>query len=279
MKIKLIADNQHKRQYKKLLTSEWSSEILKDSLLLIDDLLNSGGLSLGYSKRADKIDWERTILPYINLISLKINDDKFPVIPEKIPRRRSASKICNHNIVSEAVYDLIFPLSVKIGGFQNSDLKLEGDLDFFKDLKSLIFLLVSNYILPELAKEQMKEETELIICVLFLNALITWHDNPSHQNYLLSVLFDKLGWSDLYRLHLHNAFLLTSSEEHDYLTKAQAYWSALIDAQKFDDAEDFALKLLKNSKEEHFEEIKEIINLNFYFQKKSLRIVAKRTEL
>jgi len=267
MNIRLKADKEHKRQYKKLLSSEWSADTVKDSFLLTDDFLNSGGIPVSYSKKTAATDWKTDILPYRSLISLQINDEHFPVIPEKIPQRKSVSKIYRRNLVSEAVYNLTFPLSVKIGEFKNQPVKLEGDTDFLKDLKSLIILLASNYIIPELTKERMKEERDFIISILFLNTLITWHDNPAHQNYLLSVLFDKLGWSDLYRLYLHNAFKLTPPEEHDYLTKAQAYWSALIDENMFTEAEDFALKLLKNSKEEHFEEIKEIVSLTFHLQK------------
>ncbi|NJL60450.1 MAG: hypothetical protein HC887_13235 [Desulfobacteraceae bacterium] len=265
MNIKLTADKRHKRQYKKLLSSEWSLKTLKDSFLLIDDFLNSGGLSLRYSDRTDKFDWKVSMVPYMNLLLLQINDSNLPIIPSKIPQRKSKSKLNQYNLVAETVYDLVFPLSAKFGEFEN--LKPEGDLDFLKDLKSLIFLLASNYIIPELTKENMKEERDFIICVLFLNTLITWHDNPAHQNYLLSVLSDKLGWSDLYRFYLYNAFKLTSPDEHDYLTKAQAYWAALIDEGMFDDAEEFALRLLKNSGEKDFQEIKEIVSLTFHLRK------------
>ncbi|MCP4107121.1 MAG: hypothetical protein GY749_16535 [Desulfobacteraceae bacterium] len=266
MNIKLKADNYHKKQYKKLLCSEWRHDTVKDLFLLTDNFLNSGGLPVSYSKRPDAAEWEKNMLPYISLISDQIGAEYFPAVPKKIPERKSVTKIYRHRLVSEAVYNLTFPLSLKSGEFRNQTIKLNGDTDFLKDLKSLTVLLALNCIIPELAKERMKEEHDYIICILFLNTLITWHDNPAHQNYLLSVLFDKIGRSDMYRAFLYNSFRLTSPEDHDYLTKAQAYWSALIDEKMFDEAEDFVLKLLKNSGEEHFEEIKEIISLTFHLQ-------------
>jgi hypothetical protein len=39
------------------------------------------------------------------------------------------------------------------------------------------------------------------------------------------------------------------------------------DEDLFDDAEEFALRLLRNSGEKDFEEIKEIVSLTFHFRK------------
>lgn len=264
MKVKLIVDKHHHRQYKKLLTSAWSLETVKDSCLLMADFLKSSGLPLSYSTNSAKMNWEKNILPYLHLISSQVNEAQLPMVPDKLPQRKSTTNLYKHHLVSEAAYNLAFPLS--IGEVNYPHMKLEGDVDFLKDLKSLIFLLVSNYVLPELTKARMTEERDFLIWVLFLQALITWHDQPAHQNYLFAVLFDKLGWSSLYRWHLQNAFKLTSSEEHDYLTKAQAYWSVLIDEELFSEAEDFVLRLLRNAREEHFEEIKAMVALTFHLQ-------------
>ena len=45
--------------------------------------------------------------------------------------------------------------------------------------------------------------------------------------------------SDRYML----AFRFTSPEDHSYLTKAQEYWSELLDQAKFKEAEDFLFSL------------------------------------
>ncbi len=55
MNIKLKADNYHKKQYKKLLCSEWRHDTV---FSLTDNFLNSGGLPVSYSKRTDAAEWD-----------------------------------------------------------------------------------------------------------------------------------------------------------------------------------------------------------------------------
>lgn len=103
---------------------------------------------------------------------------------------------------------------------------------------------------------------------MFTHSLIAWHDNPAHQNQLFSIVFDNMGFHEAVIECLYIAFRLTAQEDHDYLTKAQAYWAALIDAEMFDKAKEFSLRLLRNSSEKHFDEIKEIIELSFELEQR-----------
>jgi hypothetical protein len=236
MEIKLRANKKHKKIYREILSSKWSQKTIVDCLSLINDFLNTSEYPVGYSE-----------------------------VSTRIPKRRAKDKIEKQNIMNEAIYDLSFPLPLSL---LDKDVKVIGDLDFLRDIQSLTFIMTTEYLIPQLGK--MNEEKNYVIFVLFIHALVSWHDNPSHQNYLLSILFDELGIKELHRICLYNAFKLTSPDEHDYLTKAQSYWSALIDEELYEEARHFVITLLRTSKQEHLEEIEEILALTFQLGKKFL---------
>jgi hypothetical protein len=268
MEIKLRANKKHKKIYREILSSKWSQKTIVDCFSLINDFLNTSEYPVGYSEVRTSIKIEQLISQelssYLSPLS-SLSANVLPKSPTRIPKRRAKDKIEKHNLTNEAIYDLSFPLPLSL---LDKDVKVIGDLDFLRDIQSLTFIMTTEYLIPQLGK--MNEEKNYVIFVLFIHALVSWHDNPSHQNYLLSILFDELGIKELHRICLYNAFKLTSPDEHDYLTKAQSYWSALIDEELYEEARHFVITLLRTSKQEHLEEIEEILALTFQLGKKFL---------
>jgi len=271
MEIKLRATKKHKKIYREILSSNWSQQTIVDCFSLTNDFLNTSKYPVGYSEVSSQLRIEQLIsqdLPsYLSpLSSLSAN---IPKSPTRIPKRRSKDKIEKHNLTNEAIYDLSFPLPLSFGLFnKGDDIKIIGDLGFLRDIQSLTFIMITEYLIPQLNKGKMNEEKNYVIFVLFVHTLVTWYDNPSHQNYLLSILFDELGIKESHRICLYNAFKLTSPDEHDYLTKAQSYWSALMDEELYEEAKHFVTILTRTANKEHLEEIEEITELTFQLGKK-----------
>jgi len=271
MEIKLRATKKHKKIYREILSSNWSQQTIVDCFSLTNDFLNTSKYPVGYSEVSSQLRIEQLIsqdLPsYLSpLSSLSAN---IPKSPTRIPKRRSKDKIEKHNLTNEAIYDLSFPLPLSFGLFnKGDDIKIIGDLGFLRDIQSLTFIMITEYLIPQLNKDKMNEEKNYVIFVLFVHTLVTWYDNPSHQNYLLSILFDELGIKESHRICLYNAFKLTSPDEHDYLTKAQSYWSALMDEELYEEAKHFVTILTRTANKEHLEEIEEITELTFQLGKK-----------
>jgi len=63
---------------------------------------------------------------------------------------------------------------------------LKGDIGFLRDIQSLIFILTSNYILPILREQRLKEESDYLNLIMFTHSLIAWHDNPAHHQRILT---------------------------------------------------------------------------------------------
>jgi hypothetical protein len=272
MKIYLNKSSLLTDRYQQILASEWTFETMKKSLELADSFLNTCQSPLGFSELIQS--YENSELPdffiysdftnYLKDQTMLLGSKNLPNIPEKIPKRRSPSKIEYSRLTLEAIYNLAFPV---FATYKNEkDFILEGDIRFLRDIQSLIFILTSDFILPLLRENRLKEESDYLNLIMFTHSLMAWHDNPAHQNQLFSIVFDNIGCHEAVIECQYIAFRLTAPEEHDYLTKAQAYWAALIDAEMFDKAKEFALRLLRNSSENHFDEIKEIIELSFQLE-------------
>ena len=62
---------------------------------------------------------------------------------------------------------------------------------------------------------------------------------------------------------LFHSVLLTPPSDHDYLTRAQAYWSILIDTDTHDAARRFALRLYREAPESMLPEVAEMVRRSY----------------
>ena len=219
MKIYLNKEPLLTDKYQQLLSSEWTPETMKESLDLADSFLNSCQLPLGFSELIRS--YENSELPeffissdftnYLKNQAVLFNSRHFPNIPEKIPKRRSPSKTEYTKLTLEVVYNLAFPIFATYKSRKN--FILEGAIGFFRDIQSLIFILTSDFILPLLRKNRLKEEFDYLNLIMFTHSLTVWHDNPAHQNQLFSIVFDNMGFHEAAIECLYIAFRLTPPED------------------------------------------------------------------
>jgi len=269
MKAYLTKNQKLADKYRQILSSEWTFATMKESLKLANALLNSCHPPLGFSQLtqdhtiSDLADLFTSfhLTHYLQDQSAMLDNKKLPGVPEKMPKRRSPPKIECARLTFEVIYDLAFPMFSAVNA--ENTFAVKGDIGFLRDVQSLVFTLSADFLLPLLRERRLKEESDYLNLVMFAHGLLVWHDQPAHQRYLFSIVFDNMGRHEAVLDCLHAAFRLTAPEDHDYLTKAQAYWTALIDAEMLNEAKEFALKLLRHSPEAHFDEIKEMIELSF----------------
>jgi len=84
-------------KYQQILTSEWSTETVKESLKLADSFLNNCQFPIGFSEliqryeNSDLTDFfiSSHFTNYLKDQSALLITNNLPIIPEKIPKRRS----------------------------------------------------------------------------------------------------------------------------------------------------------------------------------------------
>jgi tetratricopeptide (TPR) repeat protein len=178
-----------------------------------------------------------------------------PPVPRKLPVRETKSLIPWRLRAEETSTLLIFQ------SLEN----LTGDTDFFRDTQSVLFLVARHFLLPVLKSRNLRPEHDLLINAMYMHIMLTWQDPPAHQYYLKSTLLDYLGLKEEARKSLLAAFETTSPQDHDFLTKAQAYWSYLLDCGRYDEAKAFVLQLYRTAPSTCLEEIQEMIKDLFQF--------------
>jgi hypothetical protein len=140
--------------------------------------------------------------------------------------------------------------------------KLVGEVGFIYDLLSLLFLGCIHTLLPSLNEHKMDNEAALLHNVLYMHTVVASEYPPSHRFFLQSQFFDAIGRREEARTALLNSLQTAALRDHEWITKAQSYWAALLEAGR-EDAIDFVLLLYRNAPEAHLAEIKEMIALTF----------------
>jgi hypothetical protein len=138
-----------------------------------------------------------------------------------------------------------------------------GDTDFLRDMQSLAFQAAIHFALPAAKQKRAHFEHALLLhsAVLFCAGYAA--EDPGHSSYMMSQVHDYLGDEQRRLSALFAAYRFTSLEDHSYLTKAQEYWSALLDHQRFEEAEKFLLSLQWWSLPAHQDEVREMVVTGF----------------
>lgn len=141
---------------------------------------------------------------------------------------------------------------------------LEGDTALLRDVQSLVFHAALHETLPAL-NERQSAERSILLHAMSLFAHDYFFIDPAHYCHLLSSIFGHLGRSDERLKYLSFSLGLTRVDDHSYLTKAQEYWSELVDNERLDEAETFLLSLYRSSNAEQQSEVREMIDAAFRF--------------
>lgn len=239
-----------KKQYTDLLRDEYSEAVLDETVMLLRRLLETSGYRIVF-------DWEKASSrkpPY------KIPSSANDYLKEFLERANAAlptevpDEVRDRTALERHTQEVAVFLT-----FQ-SRVTLQGDSGFVRDVQSLLYQLSIHVLSPRLVARHLDEAHAYLMHALYAHAQLAWTDEPSHQHYLLSTLFehsgDRAAALQFLRASLENA----SPEDHDYLTKAQTYWSLLIEDNRGDDAKAFLLNLYRRAAAKDLPEIRELVD-------------------
>ncbi len=148
--------------------------------------------------------------------------------------------------------------------------ELDGELGFFQDLQALAFQAAIHRVLPRLQRKHELEHS-ILLHSLFLFPLEYYGSDPSHFSYLMSQLDGYLGRSEGQIRNLFASFCSTPPEDHSFLSKAQAFWTLLLEHERFHEAQEFLRFLLWWSLPVQRNEVMEMMVVAFECIPKNLR--------
>ncbi len=254
--IKLKSKPAFKSVYRSLLVKDWSLTTLRRTLKLLSEFLRGSGtqIQIAHDKARPSATRNEVVLGDNDLRFLLKIHEKFGgaalrSLPPAAARGYHATRALENLAICTWIYlDLQLVCN------------LRGDIGFFRDIQSILFLTAVDALLPELRRNNLADYAVLFANVLEYHAAFVWRDNPAHQQYLLSTLAHERGDRDAEGTALLAAFRLTDPQDHDYLTLAQSYWQFLIENERRDEAETFLLSTYRNAPREHLAEIKEMLD-------------------
>ncbi|MFO0964696.1 MAG: hypothetical protein U0793_03790 [Gemmataceae bacterium] len=235
-------------RYRDLLDSDWSGETLDEALSLLWELIAASAtgpvgwmqtLSVPASRRAAK-DFDPTILARIRDLSSVFHEPSIPAAPQRWTATRPSR-------LAEQAWGYLLLQALA---------RLEGDTGLFQDAQSLLFLCAAHVLLPQLRRQGLTAERDCLACAMYIHTLLVWRTQQPHLLHLQSVLMDELGAQERRLDLLDMSFLLTSPQDHTYLTRATSYWSELMNLGRQEQAADFLFYLTKHAPDSCQEEIK-----------------------
>jgi hypothetical protein len=240
-------------RYRALLRSEWSEGTLAEVFLLL-------GSAISGPKRAKPHPWTtylvtknehlargpqfRDSIALIHRFSSLLRDSPFPRPPEP-------PDVQNEPLAWAAERAWCYLLLQDL-------IELKGDVGFLEDGQSLLFVCCVDYLLPSL-KEGLRAHHDLLLNALNFHNFSVWRDRPAHYYYLRGLLMGYLGDIGRKIRMLRTSFLLTPAEDHSYLTKAQMLWSEMMDAEQYEEAEEFLLNVYRDSEPQQRAEVRGLL--------------------
>ena len=133
-----------------------------------------------------------------------------------------------------------------------------GNTDFLADVQALAFQASLHFVLPELQKKHEVEHALLLHSALLFSVGYSAYE-PAHYAYMTSMIHGYLGDEEQRLRSLFASFRFTPPEDHSYLTKAQEFWTELLDQNKTEEAERFLLSLHWWSLPAQQDEVREMV--------------------
>jgi hypothetical protein len=227
-------------QYRRMLRSDWKRGLADDVLALL-------WATVGH----------RTSASVNSALGELLNPKSTRPLPQPlcsavVERVINAGKFLNRNELPPLSDDYVPPArptklaahAVRLATYLTlqAHVDLSGNVAFFRDVQALAFQAALHGILPEIRDKHVHEHA-FLLHALALFAAGSETPDPAHASYLRSLIQGCLGRTDE-RLHaLLASFRLTPPEDHSYLTKAQEYWSELLDLERYAQAEEFLFSL------------------------------------
>jgi hypothetical protein len=253
--IAVQASARHRAEYRRLLKSEWKGNFPHDVLNLLWSLVQS-------RKPANDVPLLKLLNPgsnsefparfYQALLQRIHGATKFIPLPAMPPWPQKYDPSSRLSKVSWQAARFSTYLTLQ------AHAKISGDRPFLLDVQVMAFQAAAHLVLPAL-QEKHPDDHAILLHVLALFPLEYYPFDPSHFCYLTSIIYGYLGRVEQRLRLLHASFRLTPPDDHSYLTKAQEYWSELLDHKRYAKAEEFLLGLPLKSLSGHQEEVREMI--------------------
>jgi hypothetical protein len=264
--IRVRASREHLARYQELLRQDWTRQTVDDVLSLLRDLI-SGGLDptvfawqdvLGLNDgRKSARDFNEAILDRIRDLSAVLREPAIPPMPDSFSSPHRPSRLTAQ--AEQAWSYLVLQAMAKV----------EGASGLFADVQSLLFLTSAHFLLRPLQQHNQTAEHDCLVCAMYVHTVLVWKTMPAHMLHLQSVLMDHLGNVERQLELLEMSFLLTPPDDHAYLTRATAYWSALMELARYETARTFLFSLMRHAPDSCQEEIRDMLTETFSEPSKS----------
>lgn len=246
--------------YQRLLTSNWTGTAhAKAVVKLLRDHLAESGLPIAFHwERPPRPRQRPAVPPY------PIPTQASEELREFLDRANARALEPLQEVEVAEVPDPLEQLAIQCWVLTTwqSNWDLAGAERFFRDVQSLLFMATLHEVLPPL-RARHHPYHGLLVEALRWNATNAWHDEPAHALHLQGRLHEYLGRVDAALDHLALAFRLADPSEHDYLTRAHAYWALLTEVGASDEARRFVLELYREAPRESLAEVRELVELSF----------------
>jgi hypothetical protein len=261
--------------YKELLVSDWTKSLPNEVVSLLWNSLG-GHESVGETSPLWQIldPNEASVFPldFFQSIVVRITDGTsfvrlagLPDLPVKYDPPKTPSIVARR--ANRLATYLTLPAHVAIA----------GETGFFMDVLALGFQAAIHFVLPELRRKHEAEHSILLhSAVLFCVGYSAYE--PAHYAYMMSMIHGYLGDENHRLQSLFAAFRFTSPQDHSYLTKAQEFWTELLDQNRFDEAEQFLLSLHRWSSPAQQDEVREMVVDAFSFIEKAKKTKKERSQ-
>jgi len=250
-------------EYRSLLLEDWDPPILVRALQLAHETLLVAGLRVVFRwSRAPEV---QRSLPQRYIVPPSASDDVAAYISSlnkqkakaEPMRRRTPVDITREEIrlAEETSFHLTAPTE---GTFRRSEVVIKDPAGFYRDVRSIIFRLAVEHLLPVLMQQQASA-VNLLAGSLSEFARFEWDDQPQHRDTLLAELYEELGRKDDAIVLRESALRATGFDAHEYLTKVQALIHAYLDVGDVDSAERELFKVIRATRGEQDEELQSIL--------------------
>lgn len=241
-----------KDQYRELLGRDYSEASLEDALTLFRRVVETSGYRVVFAWEERPTSRKR---PYE--IPLAANDylkeflerANANLLPAEMPDEVHDRTVLDRRAQEAAVF-LTF----------QSRVTLQGHTGFVRDVQSLLFQLCVHSLSPRLVSRRLDDANAFLLNALYAHAQLVWTDAPAHQHFLLSVLFEHLEDRTAALQFLRASLENSAPDDHDFLTKAQSYWSQLIEFGRAREAKAFILDVYRRATAKDLDEIQELID-------------------
>lgn len=245
-------------RYRKLLLGEWTGETLEAVLLLLWDEIRRSAEGRTESwidalrpkpvKSVLRHGFNRDVLTRIRWFSDILPGPRFPAVPTSFAGKRRGQA------PGQAERSWTFLVLQALAA-------VRGDVGLFCDTQSLLFLADLHFLLPSLKEQGYQPEHDCLLNAMYMHLWLVWREDRPQLLYLGSQLMDCLGQGGLRDRMLLESFRLTPAEDHTFLTKAQDYWSNLVEERRLKEAMDFLFSVRERSLPSHREEIEQMVEL------------------